>query len=293
MKTPNFICLGAQKAGTTTLHDILRHHPQIYLPYFKEAPFFSEEEPYSKGMDWWLDFYFADYNDEHILGVMTPEYLYYEEVPQRIYDDCGPDVKLIIILREPVSRSHSQYLMSVRKGFEPLPFHEAIEKEDERIKQGPFERNGFSYISRGKYIEQIKRYQDLFAAENILFLCFETEICNKIDETIQRVQSFLGVENLDLDTSIKSNTAKEIRSKYFQEISAKPNLTKKIFRALFGARFSRWVRFKINALNEKKLSDTNRLSKDEKIALYQKFYKSDFEELERMTGLDLKHWEIK
>ena len=54
MKTPNFICLGAQKAGTTTLHDILRQHPQIFLPYNKEAPFFCEDEAYSKGMEWWF-----------------------------------------------------------------------------------------------------------------------------------------------------------------------------------------------------------------------------------------------
>lgn len=293
MKSPNLICLGAQKAGTTTLHDILKNHPQIYLPHIKEAPFFNDEESYSKGMDWWLDYHFSSYNDEQILGVMTPEYLYYEEVPKRIFDDCGPDVKLIVILREPVSRAHSQYLMSVRKGFESLTFNEAIEVEPKRILEGPFERDSFSYIGRGRYAEQIKRYQDLFDPKNILFLCFETDICNKIDETIQRIQSFIGVEQIDLNTNIKSNSARETRSKYFQDLTSKPNFLRRILRSIFGKRFSHWIRFKLAVLNEKKLSDESRLTRDEKKALYEKFYKSDFIELERMTGLDLKHWEIK
>lgn len=106
-KTPNFICLGAQKPGTTTLHDILKQYPEIFLPKDKEAPFLIVSEAYDKGVGWWLNHYFSDYNNESILGVMTPEYLYYEEVPNRILESCGPDVKLIIILRQPLDRAYS------------------------------------------------------------------------------------------------------------------------------------------------------------------------------------------
>jgi len=112
-KTPNFICLGAQKPGTTTLHDILKQYPEIFLPKDKEAPFLIVSEAYDKGVGWWLNHYFSDYNNESILGVMTPEYLYYEEVPNRILESCGPDVKLIIILRQPLDRAYSLRVLPV------------------------------------------------------------------------------------------------------------------------------------------------------------------------------------
>ena len=76
MHVPNFICLGTQKAGTTTLHDILQQHPDIFLPPGKEAHYFDREERFEKGLKWWIDTYFSYYNNEKIMGVMQPEYLY-------------------------------------------------------------------------------------------------------------------------------------------------------------------------------------------------------------------------
>ena len=85
MKVIDFVCVGTQKAGTTTLHDILKNHKDIFLPKSKEAYFFDIDEHYQKGMNWWFKTHFSSYLNEKIMGVMTPEYLYYEEVPERIY----------------------------------------------------------------------------------------------------------------------------------------------------------------------------------------------------------------
>ena len=291
-KTPNFICLGAQKAGTTTLHDILKQHPDIYLPEDKEAPFFNEDETYNKGLDWWMKEYFADYDGKKLLGVMTPEYLYYEEVPARIFNDCGPDIKLIVILRQPVDRAYSNYLMSKRRGYELLPFFEAIDQETERIKKGSLERNYLSYIRRSQYVGQIKRYLDLYKKDQILFLCFETDIRENLKSTIQRVQEFIGVEPLDLNTDFKSNPAMEVRSSKFQQLFHRKFFAKSVYQFIMPAGLRRRIREKLNVMNRKKLSSDNRLTKDEKKQVYARFFASEKEELESITGLDLNHWVI-
>lgn len=291
-KTPNFVCLGAQKAGTTTMHDILKQHPDIYLPENKEAPFFNNDKAYKKGLEWWMNEYFSDYDGKKLLGVMTPEYLYYDEIPDRIFRDFGPDIKLIIILRQPVDRAYSNYLMSKRRGYELLPFNEAVEQETERIKKGELERTYLSYILRGKYVEQIKRYLNLFEKDQILFLCFETDIRNNLKDTMLKVQSFIGVKPLDLETNIKSNAATELRSSYFQQLFHKEFFIKSVFKFLLPSGLRTWIRIKLNGLNRKKLSPHNRLTKEEKKQYYSRFFEAEKEELESITGLDLNHWII-
>ncbi len=215
-KLPNLLCIGAQKAGTTTLHDILNQHPDIYLPKSKEAHFFDIDEHYERGLNWWIDTFFSSSENEKIIGAMTPEYLYYEEVPQRILNTLGKDIKIIILLRNPVNRAYSHYLMSKRRGYENHSFEEAISLESERIKKGEFEKNHFSYITRGLYFEQIKRYQHFFHEKNILILRFEDDLLKNKEQTIKRVLVFLGVTELSLNTDIKSNKATKPR---FQRIT--------------------------------------------------------------------------
>ena len=147
-KLPNFLCVGAQKAGTTTLYDILKQHPEICLPVEKETHFFNKEARYLKGVTWWLKRCFSNYNNEKILGDITPEYLFFKKVPNRIFNTLGRDIKIIIIVRDPVARAYSQYLMSVTRGFEHLSFDDAIKIESTRIKDNKFNYNHFSYINR-------------------------------------------------------------------------------------------------------------------------------------------------
>ena len=85
----NFICVGTQKAGTTTIHDILKNHQDIFLPEKKEAHFFDIENRYKKGLNWWKKEFFSSYGGEKSVGVFTPEYLYYDEVPKRILSNLS------------------------------------------------------------------------------------------------------------------------------------------------------------------------------------------------------------
>jgi len=290
MKTPNFICLGAQKAGTTTLHNILKHHPEIYLPEAKEALFFSREKSYIKGVDWWMNHFFSTYNNQPIIGAFSPDYLYCNKVPSRIAKDIGTDIKLIIILRDPVNRAYSQYLMSLRRYYDTKPFLEAIELEDERVLHGEHEKDVFSYMGRSRYLEQIERYLQYFSSENILFLCFETDIAKNMDETILKIQDFLEVNPTELDTNVRSRAASEMRSKTFQKILNKKNPVKSVLKRILSSEMKKRIKMKLVKMNRKEVSSQNRLDKETKQQLYEKYFKADTSKLEAITGLYLSHW---
>ena len=111
MSLPNFMCLGAAKSGKTTLYDILKQHPDIYLPSFKEPHFFDIHDNYNNGIDWYMKNYYSKSNFKAI-GDFTPSYFFEKEAPKRIYDALSKDIKFIVILRHPVDRAYSHYLHS-------------------------------------------------------------------------------------------------------------------------------------------------------------------------------------
>ena len=104
MSLPNFICLGAAKSGTTTLYDILRQHPEIYISTFKEPHFFDIPENYKNGIDWYEKNYFKN-ADKRVIPEFTPSYFFDKESPKRIFNDLGDKVKFVVLLRHPVDRA--------------------------------------------------------------------------------------------------------------------------------------------------------------------------------------------
>ena len=222
----NFLCVGAQKSGTTSLHDILKQHPDVCLPLIKETHFFDEN--YEKGMEWYFDTYFSNYQGEKICGECTPEYMFFEEIPERLYNAFGPDVKLVFLLRNPVDRAVSHYQMSTKRTFETLPFEEAVRLEDSRIQTDNFHRSHFSYLSRGFYSDQIKRYLQFFPIENMLFLRFEVDFVKNRKRTMDEVCSFLGIDGSDLNVEIKSHVGKQPRYKWMPKFIYKPGAMKQL-----------------------------------------------------------------
>lgn len=288
---PNVICIGAQKSGTTTLHDILKQHPDIYLPVSKEAHFFDISEKYQNGLSWWVDNYFKSYSDEKIIGVITPEYLYFEEVPKRIFNDLG-DVKIIITLRNPVERAYSHYKMSVKRGYETENFGKSIELENGRIGIDYFHKSHFSYITRGLYSEQIERYLKFFPKENIMFLIFEEDIVTNIDATIDNIVAFLNIdEKVKINTNITSNQATSPRSVLLRDIIYKNNNIKKIIgKYLFTNKMKISLMSFLDSINQAKEKKVERLSLDYKRELLEKYYINDIKELEKIIERDLSIW---
>ncbi|MGC9309020.1 MAG: sulfotransferase family protein [Thermoplasmatota archaeon] len=182
MVFPDFIIGGAQKSGTTTLLRQLQKHPSIYAPR-QELHFFASrnEEPmgtWELGIEW----YRRQFPDHvAVTGEKTPNYLYNPRSPQRIYDII-PGVKLIFILRNPVDRAYSQYIMKYRN--------------DGTRDYGSFEKAiqqpNCEYLERGIYWKQLERYQKLFHENQMLILVLD-ELKNNPKNVYHRIYDFLNV----------------------------------------------------------------------------------------------------
>ena len=199
MRLPDFLCIGTQKGGTTYLYELLRCHPEIFLASPKEQHFFSLY--WQKGTNWYANQFLA-VSDNQICGEVTPYYLYHPEAPRRIFS-VVPEVKLIVLLRDPVERALSQYFHSRRLGFEPLELEAAFDAESDRLSlststlaegKSHLSHQQHSYISRSRYEEQLDRYFELFAPSQMIILRSE-ELFSSPDHSWQTLTSFLEVRS--------------------------------------------------------------------------------------------------
>lgn len=291
---PNFVCVGAQKAGTTTLHDMLKQHPDVYLPEIKETKFFAEHEKFAKGLNYYIKKYFCDYKEQKIVGEIDPEYIYFDYVPERIYKTLGKDIKLIFILRNPASRAFSHYQMSLRRGYETLSFEEAIKIEPERIKDDDTDkkwlsqRNNFSYIDRGYYAKQIKRYLKYFPKENMHFILFEDELLGNKEQTINNIYNFLGIKNISINLDLKSNPASETKYIWIRDFFNKQGIVKNFSKYFFSKNLRATIRNYIQNKNMKPM--VTKLDNRIKQELLAQYYTEDIKELEKIIQKDLSTW---
>jgi hypothetical protein len=203
---PDFLIIGAQKAGTSSLYKYLLQHPAILPAYQKEIHFFTIPELYFKGHSWYRGHFSTFLARRHfgqrLTGEASPSYLFFPLVPKRVYQ-VMPQAKLIVLLRDPIARAFSNYHHQVRRGLETLSFEQAIELEQERIGddlQKTVENPQFhslnlahySYLLRGEYVNQLKRWRNFFPAEQMLILKSE-DFYDDPQSTVSQVSSFLNL----------------------------------------------------------------------------------------------------
>lgn len=218
---PDFIVCGAQRSGTTSLYEYMAQHPGICMSEPKEVHFFCWEKRYRKGRKWY-EKHFIHCEKNKQIGEATPYYMYPEKVPKRI-NEIIPDAKLIFTLRNPVDRAYSHYWHEVKNGWEYLSFSEAIKKEKNRIKKSPVHKNRFSYLDRGKYVIQLKRFLKYFPKEQILVLRLR-ELKSSRKKTLDKVFRFLEVDSNFLPEDLsKKNTGGEPRIKFLQQFAGRKN----------------------------------------------------------------------
>ena len=190
---PDFLCLGTQKGGTTTLHRLLGQHPEVYLPACKEVHFFDQN--YSAGEHWYRE-HFQEAQSAQRCGDITPFYLFHPDVPGRIHQHL-PNARLIVLLRDPVERAISQVFHAQRLGFEPLPVDEALAAEQGRLATGdPYSFQKHTYLSRSLYLEQLDRYEALFPSEQLLILRSE-DLFSTPERIWEQLLSFLQLKPID------------------------------------------------------------------------------------------------
>lgn len=192
----DFLLIGAQKSGTTALDAYLRQHPRLYLPITrKELHFFDNDDYFVGGRP---DYGIYEANFRHalhgqLLGETTPSYMFWYSAPQRIWT-YNPAVKLLMILRNPITRAYSHWNMKRVQGREKRSFGEAIRHEYNRCRELlPHQCREFSYLSRGFYCEQIRRVLSCFPKEQLLILRSEDLEFNT-NAVMEEVWDFLNIE---------------------------------------------------------------------------------------------------
>lgn len=203
---PDFLGIGTQKGGTTTLHNLLATHKELFLPSCKEVQYFTLN--HEKPVKWYKN-YFLGAGPKQKKGEITPFYLFHEKAATRIRK-LIPEVKLIILLRDPVERTISHIYHSKRNMFEKLNMRGAIEKEKERMKQGSmYSYQKHSYIERSRYEIQLKRYYDLFEGDKILLIKSEDFFSNT-KTYWEKIQKFLGIEYEKLPKKVPRENGRRI-----------------------------------------------------------------------------------
>jgi lipopolysaccharide transport system ATP-binding protein len=206
---PDFLIIGTQKGGTTSLFYWLSRHPNVGQPSAKEIEFFDQR--YANGAMWYRAHFptFLERSQRHrrgqgpfLTGEATPSYLVHPRAPQRVAE-LIPNVKLIALLRNPVDRAYSLYQHRVDQGLEPLSFEQAIEAEDERIR-GEIDRiraderyvspsfHVLSYLYGGIYADLLEDWLRVFPRERLLVLPSE-DLFSAPSDCFHAVLAFLGL----------------------------------------------------------------------------------------------------
>jgi len=291
-----FYILGFQKSGTSTIHKWLEQIPEIKLPVNKETHYFSNSRYYSYGSDWYeKQFDFSNNKQSHI-GEVDPSYILKREFMQRIRKYSSDAMKFIFILRKPLDRSYSQYLMSKLRGYESLSFNQAIKEENARLlnDNNNFSLINHSYILRSNYFKYIQSFKTVFPDSDVLFLKFDDILqTDSRKKMLIRIIKFLEVEcNVeDVNTDLEENLASKPRSKLFQNILYEDYFLKRIIKGFFTDRFAAKIKNTLSSLNKKTLNNKKNFNIKNNINNeYLKWNNEIVHKTEKITDLNLSDW---
>jgi Sulfotransferase family len=292
MALPDFFVAGAPKAGTTALHAALARHPSLYLSAVKEPKFFlSDGPPPMRGGPgdvrtyrehvWRQDDYEALFDEAsagRLRGESTPFYLYRHDAQLRIRA-LIPDARLIIILRDPVERAHSNWTHLWSAGLDPVgDFVQACAEEDRRTRAGW--ADFWRYLALGRYGEQLDRLYTVFPREQVLVFRYRA-LLEQPAQVLDRICAFLRVPQGVLSEVPRQN------------VTAHPELTRRHRSLSVALRVAHAIPGVPTDTIEQRLQRDSpprrSLTWDERRALIPRF-ESDIRVLERITGEDYSDW---
>jgi hypothetical protein len=198
---PDFLVIGAQRAGTSSLYKYLGHHPLVIPSLRKETEYLSRR--YGNGIAWYRAHFPLQRTSRRATTFeATPDYLYWPTAARRAATTL-PDARFIVLLRDPTERAFSHYRHMVRLGFETRTFEEALQLEEERIAgdRSALDRDEFfyaraylrfSYFSRGLYATQLTRWFAEFPRDRFLIV-FSDEFYRQTADCYQRIVRFLNL----------------------------------------------------------------------------------------------------
>lgn len=282
MRLPDFLVVGAQKSGTTSLFLLLNKHPGLCLPARKELQFFSADTLYERGLEWYSQTYFSGCRDGTLAGEVSPQYLYSTEIARRVHTAL-PATKIIAILREPLDRAYSQYLMSSRRGQETRPVAEAFAASSQITEDNEDAPEHERYFQFSNYERVLSEYLRLYGRDRILIL-FQEDLDNKPAQVLRRVTDFLECDYVEpSNLNVRAHRSGKVRSKAIDRLARGNSTLRRVIRSLTPAKLRPTVRFWTEIVNVKPSENTT--LPPEIHDAYREFARCQAEFLQREFGI--------
>jgi len=291
---PNFIIIGAMKAATTSLYTYLKQHPDVFMTSIKEPKFFnnfnkdSEFKLQGKGLVKikTLEQYeniFKEAINEIAIGEASPSYIF-DENCHILIKEILPRVKIIAILRQPVDRAYSNFLHAKRADQEKYTeFEKAFTEENEILKNG-IKRH--YYLEKGFYYKQLKRYYDVFSAEQIKIILFE-DITKSPEKITREIFKFLNVDSSFIPNTSKKANVSGVPKGTLGWIVMKLRKNNLIPNIEFSKIFPKFI---VNLILNTIYSKPKKISKKLIKKLTKQYYIKDIRKLEKLINRDLSIW---
>lgn len=271
---PDFIGIGAQRAGTSWLYNCLKEHSEVYMPQ-KEVHYFDlkqKEYPIS----WYLSL-FEQSEEEKIKGEITPDYMFSDGALDDLKRHC-PSSKLIILLRNPMKRSYSAYSLFKAHGrFQGLSFQQAIDKE-------PF------LFEQSLYSSQISKVNELFPKEQV-FIDFYENISKEPNKLFERICIFLNINSTFKPESLMQVKNSSAMSN-FQGSMNIITLQKRIENSIFKYSFEKFKKSRLANVIKKRASSKTSSPATNLNEAYKSRINEDLTKLESMLKVNLSHWRV-
>ena len=282
MPLPNFMVIGAPKAGTTSLWHYLRQHPDVFPGGHKEPGYFWAGKIYKEGKAQTIESYeklFEGSENYPAVGDGSPTYLADDQAAGRIFE-LIPDVRLVAILRDPCARAFSEFVFQRMRKSEPEEsFLKAIEADPERP-----DGQRINYITTGLYHRHLSRFLSIFPAEQVKVV-LNDDLKDDAPRVVREVFSFLGIDpDVPVDTDIQLTVSGVPKVKGLHWLLAGKNPIKKVLAPFLPKRIIKSLRRAKNANLERQY-----ITPDERAALLPLF-EADILELENLLGRDLTDW---
>lgn len=297
-KLPNFLIVGAAKSGTSSLHNYLNQHTEVFMPSYnkqgmkvKEPRFLIKdlvEHRLHNGVWSWEEYksLFEEVKDEKAIGESSVLYLYYyEHAIKNIKKRLSEEVKIIIMLRNPADRAYSAF-QHVSRGFqEEHSFEKALELEEGRLERNDTLTPMVMYKDMGLYYKMVKAYLDAF--ENVHIILYD-DLKDKTDEVLQGVYQFLGIDKHQVIDSVSRHNVggKRWKSKTFKQLFMKNNPLKWAIKPILPKKVRKGVRDKLVNIS----TQTVVPMQFETRKMLNLFFKEDVQQLANLLNKDLTHW---
>lgn len=289
----DFMIIGVQKGGTTTVHDWLAQHPNIVMPP-KDLLFFLDAGPQETTEEQFHLHFPNKISPDQIIGGSQVQHIFFHSAIERLHD-YNPEMKLLAILRNPIDRAYSSYWYARLNIWESSSsFETALEREHERGRGSFREQAELTYLSHGHYADQLETVYSRFNTDQVLVLL--TEDLKQPDQALTRILSFAGLppDPSPIDTSSDSNMAGVPRSRAIQRVlMMQIPIVRELYRGLVPPTFRQVVVHKYVA----KLQKLNRrpqryppMSAETRNRL-REYFEPHNRRLSAMLGRDLSSWQ--